>query len=41
LVAFLTETPVHIPMDEIDKLKAIDDQIIFEDKEVYLYVPEG
>ncbi len=41
LVTFLAETVVHIPMNEIEKLKAKDDEIIFVGKEVYLYVPGG
>ena len=40
-VTFLAEVPAHIPMDEIEKLKAVDDEIAFKNHEIYLYVPAG
>ena len=40
-VTFLAEIPAHIPMDEIEKLKAADDEIAFKNREIYLYVPAG
>lgn len=41
LVTFLAETPYYLPMDEIERLKATGDEIVFVNSEVYLYVPEG
>jgi len=41
LVTFLSETPTNIPIEEIEKLKAKDDEIVFKDQAIYLYVPEG
>jgi len=40
-VVFLAEKPAHIPIEEIEKYKAERDEIVFENQEIYLYIPEG
>lgn len=41
LITFLKSEPENIPYEEIDKLKAKDDEIEIGQKEIYLYVPNG
>ncbi|NOG47635.1 MAG: DUF1697 domain-containing protein [Calditrichaeota bacterium] len=41
LVTFLSEIPETIPMDEIKKFMAPDDDIVIKDREIYFYFPEG
>ena len=40
-VTFLSEIPNIVPLDEIEALKAKDDQLVFGDKTIYLYIPGG
>lgn len=41
MVTFLEEKPAHIPVEEIDALKASKDEVVYGEREVYLYVPDG
>ncbi len=38
---FLKDKPAHIPEEEIDKFKAVNDELVFEEKEIYLHIPDG
>lgn len=38
---FLKNKPVQIPLEEINKFKAENDELVFEDKEIYLHIPDG
>jgi len=40
-VTFLKEKPTQIPIEEINKFKAANDEIVFENKELYLHIPDG
>ncbi len=40
-VTYLKEKPAQIPLEEINKFKAVNDQLVFEGKEVYLHIPDG
>ena len=40
-VVYLKERATHIPTDEIDKFRAAKDELVYEDKEIYLYMPDG
>lgn len=40
-VTFMKIKPENIAFDEIEKLKAPGDEVIFKDMEIYLYVPAG
>ncbi len=40
-VTFLKEKPAQIPTEEIIKFKAANDELVFEDKELYLHIPDG
>ena len=41
MITFLEEKPAHIPKEEIDSLKASKDEVVYGEKEIYLYVPDG
>ena len=41
LITFLEEKPASIPKEEIDALKASKDEVMYGEKEIYLYVPDG
>lgn len=41
LVTFLEEKPTRVPKEDIDALKASRDQVVYGEKEIYLYVPDG
>ena len=41
MITFLEEKPAHIPKEEIDALKASKDEVMYGEKEIYLYVPDG
>lgn len=38
---FLKNKPTYIPIEEINKFKANNDELVFEDKEIYLHIPDG
>lgn len=40
-VTFLKNKPAHIPLEEINKFKAENDELVYEDKEIYLHIPDG
>ncbi len=40
-VVFLAEKPPLIPLDEIEKLKTPQDEIVFKDGHIYMYLPAG
>lgn len=38
---FLKNKPAHFPLEEIAKFKAAKDEVVYEDKEIYLHIPDG
>lgn len=40
-VTFLKNTPSQVPIEDIAKYKAINDEVVYSDKEIYLYMPDG
>lgn len=38
---FLKNKPAHIPVEEINKFKAVNDELVYDDKEIYLHIPDG
>jgi len=40
-VVYLKEKPAHIPEEEIDKFRTPNDEVVYSDKEIYLYMPDG
>lgn len=40
-VVFLAAKPDNIPLADIEPLKAKDDEIVFKDRFIYLYIPQG
>ncbi len=40
-VTFLDQKPAHIPIDEIESLKAQHDQLVFGEDIIYMYIPIG
>lgn len=40
-VTFLSQIPVEINTDELDKVKDSTEQYVISDKEIYFYCPEG
>ena len=38
---FLKDKPVHIPEEEIAKFKSPNDELVYEEKEMYLHIPDG
>ncbi len=40
-VVYLKEKSASIPIDEINKFKTDNDELVYEDKEIYLYMPDG
>jgi uncharacterized protein (DUF1697 family) len=40
-VVFLAEKPPLVPFDEIEKLKTPQDEIVFMDGHIYMYLPAG
>ncbi len=40
-VVYLKSSPAQIPTEEINTYKATSDKIVYEEKEIYLYVSDG
>lgn len=40
-IVFLKEKPLHIPVEEINKFKAENDEVVYSEKEIYLHIPDG
>lgn len=40
-ITFLSETPLKIPFDEINKVKDATEKYFFSEKEIYLFCPNG
>lgn len=40
-VVYLKEKPTHTPEEEINKFRTANDEVVYADKEVYLYMPDG
>ncbi len=38
---FLKDKPTHIPVEEINKYKAVNDEVVYTEKEIYLHIPDG
>ncbi|MCF6360455.1 MAG: DUF1697 domain-containing protein [Cyclobacteriaceae bacterium] len=40
-ITFLKNKPAKIPLEEINKFKAANDELVFENKELYFHIPDG
>ena len=38
---FLKNKPAQVPVEEIAKFKAVNDEVVYADKEIYLHIPDG
>lgn len=40
-ITFLSDVPVHVPLDEINKTKGKSEEFSISDREIYLFYPDG